>query len=159
MFFFKYVSSIVVFWCFVSKEQGMFVYFWSVYTLAIEFETFGGRVVSSLRVFPIIWRIFNYFVFNVVSREQGMFVLLFWISVHSCSRIWSILTSNLPGGPRIHCEIACLRLFNVFWNQFQTNLQLWLHLEFQHAPSPIHCLHSCRLPASHCWTVCSILVK
>ena len=96
----------------------------------------------------------------IFSKEQGMFVLLFWISVHSCIRVWNILPSNLLGKPGIHCEIACLRLFNVFVEAISSKIaKLWLHQEFQHIPSPIHCSHSCRLLASHCWIVCSILVK
>ena len=93
--------------------------------------------------------------------EKTMHVCMsFWNSVHSCSRIWNSLTSNLLGKPRIHCEIACLRLFNVFVEAISGKFaKLWLHQEIQHTPSPIHCSHSCRLPASHCWIVCSILVK
>ena len=59
-------------------------------------------------------------------------MLVCWLSVHSCNRIWNILTSNLLGKMRIHCEIACLRLFNVcFKTIFQAILQLWWHQEFQ----------------------------
>ena len=48
------------------------------------------------------------------QKAQGMFVLLLWISVQYCNRIWNILISNLLGKLRIHCEIALLRLLNVF---------------------------------------------
>ena len=68
-----------VFWIIqkIWKEQGMFVYFWSVYTLAIEFETSGGRVVSSLNTFA--FRYFKYYqkhcFFIYFFKELGMFVL------------------------------------------------------------------------------------
>ena len=92
----------------------MFVYFWSVYILAIEFETSGGRVLSRLKgLFSGISNIRQVLLKKPQKNKQSLFVL-FWISVHSCNRIWNMLMPNLPRKQRIHCEIACLRLLNVF---------------------------------------------
>ena len=107
---FKYFVYFHVFF----KRTKHVCYCWSVYILAIVFETSGGRVASSLKVFLFFPRFFPSIVCLCICFQKNNACLCFWISVHSCSRMRNILNSNLLGKPRIHCEIACLRLLNVF---------------------------------------------
>ena len=99
--------------CFFSIEQHMFIFLIRVHSCNRIWNIWREGGFDPKSFYYIFWNMFICFVLVFFVKKQGMFVLLVWISVHSCSRIQHILTSNLLGKPRIHCETACRRLLNV----------------------------------------------
>ena len=74
--FSTYLCIVILLLVFSQKNKTCVRILWSVYTLAIEFETSGGRVVSSLNTFA--FRYFKYY------QKHYFFHLFFQRTRHVC---------------------------------------------------------------------------